>query len=858
MNDDRTWLESQQAVHELIARQLPLDETLNAITVWINRTIPEAMVSVMRFDPELNTLSLVPSPWFSQRYLEVMQGLPVIANQGTCGTAAFERRLIVAHDIREDSRWEGYHDVAEAEGVRACWSIPIITSRGELLGTFATYYRDPMSPTESDQRSLEYGASLAALVLLRDRDTRDHHALSEWHTTLFNNQPEGIFTYDLQGYFQSCNAAMERITGYSQADFVGAHFNEFVEPNYRERTLAASEKALRGESLAYEIQATHKAGHCYDLEISNFPVIIEGKIVGVYGVCRDITRRKEQDTELRMLKRGVEASPHGIVMADARRPNRPMVYANSSFLAMTGYSEEEVLGQGCHFLQGEDTDPASIDRIRVGLRDQTEIDVVLRNYRKNGEPFWNYLRISPVLDRDGICTHFIGVQQDITRQKEQEAQIRFQARHDALTGLPNLESFTELLSELLKNLAKQPGRIVLLYVDLDGFKPINEGLGHSIGNQVLVTVARRLGSVAGQTATVARLAADEFGVLLSGLNSREVAIELAERFLEAVAEPIVIENQRIHVSASIGLADNARPLEQPHEIIQYADLALRQAKRQGRNTWQWYRGQRMEKNEQTVTLRQDLDTALKEQQFELHYQPLVDTVSGCLRSVEALVRWRHPSRGMISPGEFISLAEQTGQIIPLGRWILQQACRDMVDFSAKTGRDLPVAVNISSLQFLRDGFLEEVQHTLAESGLSPMLLELEVTESVLLDGAEPVIELMQTLKAMGIRVALDDFGTGYSSLSYLRDLPTHRVKLDRSFIQAIETDHRMAAIVQAVITMAHNMDMSVVAEGIETREQQQDMARRHCDLLQGYYFARPMSLANLKALPALLPVDRSA
>ncbi|WP_152207280.1 bifunctional diguanylate cyclase/phosphodiesterase [Marinobacter changyiensis] len=858
MNDDRTLLESQQAIHQLIARQLPLNETLNAITVWINRTLPEALVSVMRFDQELNTLSLVPSSWFSERFLEVMQGLPVIAKLGTCGTAAYERRLIVTEDIREDSRWEGYHDIAEAEGLRACWSLPIITGQGELLGTFATYYRYPMSPTEFDQRSLECGAALAVLVLLRDRDTRDHLALSEWHQALFNNQPDGVFALDLQGYFQSCNAALECIAGYSQSDIVGAHFNEFVEPSYRERTLAAFKNARRGESVTYEIQATHKAGHCYHLEISNFPVVVGENIVGVYGVCRDITRRSERDTELRMLKRGVEASPHGIVMVDARQPDLPLVYVNSSFLTMTGYSEAEILGHNCRFLQGDNTDLTSIDRIRAGLRDQTEVDVVLRNYRKDGTLFWNHLLIRPVLDRDGTCTHFIGIQQDITRQKEQEAQIRFQTRHDLLTGLPNLETFTELFGEVLEKYRDQPGRVVVLHVNLDGFKPINEGFGHSIGSQVLVTVARRLGTVAGNTATVARLVGDEFGVLLGDCDGREMAVELAERFLEAVSEPIIVENQRVHLSASIGIASNARPLEQPHELIQYADLALRQAKRQGRNTWQWYRGPKVAKNRHTVALRQDLYTALNEQQFELHYQPLVDTVSGRLRSVEALVRWKHPSRGMVSPGDFIPLAEQTGQIIPLGRWILQQACRDMVDFSAQTGRVLPVAVNISSLQFLRDGFLEDVQQILVDTGLTPMLLELEVTESVLLDGAGPVIELMQTLKAMGIRVALDDFGTGFSSLSYLRDLPTHRVKLDRSFIQAIETDHRMAAIVQAVITMAHNMDMTVVAEGIETREQQQDLARRHCDLLQGYYFARPMPLADLKLLPPILPGDRPA
>ncbi len=226
-----------------------------------------------------------------------------------------------------------------------------------------------------------------------------------------------------------------------------------------------------------------------------------------------------------------------------------------------------------------------------------------------------------------------------------------------------------------------------------------------------------------------------------------------------------------------------------------------------------------------------------------------------MRSVEALVRWHHPVRGMISPGEFIPLAEQTGQIVPLGLWVLKQACIEIADFNAQRERGLRVAVNISSLQFIRDGFLDDVRRVLAETGLPPQLLELEVTESVLLDGAEPVIELMETLKTLGVRVALDDFGTGFSSLSYLRDLPTHKVKLDRSFVAKTTTDHRIAAIVQGVITMAHHMDMIVVAEGIETREQQDDLARRHCDILQGYLFARPMPLAELKKLPDVLPVN---
>jgi EAL domain-containing protein (putative c-di-GMP-specific phosphodiesterase class I) len=279
---------------------------------------------------------------------------------------------------------------------------------------------------------------------------------------------------------------------------------------------------------------------------------------------------------------------------------------------------------------------------------------------------------------------------------------------------------------------------------------------------------------------------------------------------------------------------------------------------QCRNTWQWYSGHKAEHHWLSVNTRHDLYAALKENQFEIHYQPLVDAVTGQIRSVEALVRWHHPTRGMVSPGEFIPLAEQTGQIVPLGLWILQQACTEMTDFNAHRGQALPVAVNISSRQFVRDGFLDDVRRVLNETGLPPQLLEMEVTESVLLDGDKPVIELMETLKTLGVRMVLDDYGTGYSSLSYLQDLPVHKVKLDRSFVEKITTDHKMAAIVEAVITMTHHMDMTVVAEGVETREQQEDLARRHCDILQGFLFAWPMPLAELKMLPDLLPANPAA
>ncbi|WP_148253771.1 sensor domain-containing phosphodiesterase [Aidingimonas lacisalsi] len=853
MHDEYELLKAQQHIHELIAEQHPLEDTLDAIAHWLSLLLPSATIVFMRHDPDEGTLSLVPSKHFSQSYIQRLQAVPIGPGVASFGTSAFERRIIITEDITTDPRWEGLREAAMAEGLRACWSSPVVTANGELLGTFDTYYSSPEKPTVDDKRRLRQAAALIALALIRDRDIQAHRTLSEWHHSLFVNHPDGVYSFDLEGRFQSGNAALERITGYSEADLVGLHFNQFITPDYRDLTQAAFDTARQGEAITYETMGTHASGHPYYLEITNFPVIIDGEIVGVYGICRDITQRKQQTDELRLLKRGVDASPNGVLMVDACKPDMPIAYANPIFSTMTGYGHEEIIGINCRFLQGPETDLKAVDAIRHGIRDQRDVEVTLLNYRKDGTPFWNQLVISPVFDDRGTCTHFIGIQQDVTRQKGQDARIAYQASHDLLTGLPNRTAFDARLSEAFHYSQQHQKLLAVMYLDMDGFKTLNDGLGHHLGNKVLAKVATRLHALVSEGQTLGRLVGDEFGLLLTGCDSHEQVVELADRILETLATPFEVDDHCLHISVSIGIACNDITLDQPHELMQHADLALEKAKRQGRNTWQWYRDREVASIKDSVLLRHDLHTALHEEQFELYYQPLVETTSGRVCGVEALVRWHHPSRGLITPYEFISLAERTGQIIPLGRWVLRQACLEMAQFRTEEERILPVAVNISSLQFHRDGFLDEVRRILEETGLPPNQLELEVTESVFLDGASQVIDMMETLKAIGVRVAIDDFGTGFSSLSYLRDLPTHKVKLDRSFIADTLSDPRSAAIVQGVITMAHHMEMMVVAEGIETEAQQQDMVRRHCDLLQGYRFARPMPLAELRSLPERLP-----
>ncbi|MGE4533185.1 EAL domain-containing protein [Halomonas sp.] len=556
---------------------------------------------------------------------------------------------------------------------------------------------------------------------------------------------------------------------------------------------------------------------------------------------------------LSLLERGIQATPNGVVMADASHPEMPLVYANDVFYAITGYSPEEVLGKNCRFLQGPETDPQALTAIREAIGQREAVDVTLRNYRKDGTPFWNHLALSPVFDDEGACTHYIGIQQDITRQREQQEQLAYHATHDVLTGLLNRSAFDGRLQAAFAQAKQQGEHLVVMHLDLDGFKAVNDGLGYHIGNQLLAAVGDRLRQVVDGDACLARMTGDEFSLLLPGFEGRGACIEMAERLLETFSCPFVIGDTPLHISASIGIACNCQGVDYAYQLMQRADLAMTDAKQQGRNTWHWYQGDQHRLTEEAVLLRHDLHTALEEGQFELYYQPIVEARNGRLCGLEALIRWHHPERGLISPGVFIPLAEQTGQIIPLGRWILRRACQDAAAMRAKGGLSVPVAVNISSLQFRREGFLADLQEALDEAGLPPELLELEVTESVLLDGVGPAIALIDALKAMGIRVALDDFGTGFSSLSYLRDLPIHKVKLDRAFIQDIATNRSNAAIVQGIITMSHHLDLTVVAEGIEEREQQQDLIRRNCDLLQGFYFARPMPREAIMALPGSLP-----
>ncbi|MGO1791959.1 MAG: EAL domain-containing protein [Oceanisphaera sp.] len=855
MTPERQALAALQHIHNQIAQHAPLDDTLSAIIDMIAAQLPDALVSFMLLSPEDNTLSVVASHGLSDTYCQAAQQVSVGPNIASCGASAFHKEIVITPDIEADANWDAFLDLTRAEGLASCWSAPVLSPDDTSLGTFATYYRTSRVPTQDEKAKLMQAADLVALAIARQQDRQAVHSQEQRFSSLFTQQPDAVFELDLGGHFLNANQAVTHTIGFSPEQLIGTHYKSLlVEKDYA-LTQQAFEQACLGHSQYFEIDIYDSDHHIRRLHITHLPIIVDYKIVGVYGIARDVTAQCQQAAELRLLQRGIDASRNGVVMADASVPELPVVYVNKAFEEITGYSKAEVIGYNCRFLQGKGTDPHAIAQIRNAIVERREHQVTLLNYQKDGTPFWNLFSLAPVLDEHGHCTHFVGIQQDVTRQQENEEKLLFQRTHDLLTGLLNRGTFEQRLAQVYRE--SQGSRdIAMLVINLDGFKSVNEGLGHHVGDGLLRAVAQRLSRWIQPEEKIARLGGDDFGLLL--LDRDKAAInQAAESLLTLLSRPFVVNEHLLHISASIGISSCDEPFDEGADLMQRAHVALHEAKLQGRNIWQRYTGQLCPVNHEQIALRREILEAIEEQQFLVYYQPLVDARTGEVRSLEALVRWRHPKRGMVPPNDFIPLAEHTGQIINIDQWVLRQACVDTVaiNISRPTTQPVAVAVNISPIHFRRPGFVNEVKQVLEDSGLAPYLLEVEVTEGVLMSGADTAIKQLDALRQHGVRVAIDDFGTGFSSLSYLRQLPINKVKLDRCFIEGIDHKRDGAAIVQGVITMAHHLGLQVVAEGVETQAEQEDLIRRGCDLLQGFLFSRPVPLSEFMALPFRLPVS---
>lgn len=557
----------------------------------------------------------------------------------------------------------------------------------------------------------------------------------------------------------------------------------------------------------------------------------------VVMVVRDITQRKQQEAELRLWAKVFEGSNEAILITDARLR---IVLVNKSYEKIMGFTEAEVLGVDTTRIGAQLHSHGFFRNLVSVLKEQGHWQGELINRRKNGERFPTWYSISQVLNAEGQPENYIAIFSDISEHKKSRERIDFLAHHDSLTELPNRALLNDRLEMAINTARRRREKVGLLFIDLDRFKNINDSLGHAAGDQILRQTAARLTGAVRNDDTVARLGGDEFVVLLPRVRDERSLAEVAIKLREEVLKPYVIEDMPLHISPSIGIAVYPDDGDTPSALIKNADAAMYLAKEKGRNNYQFYTPILNARTLDRLKLEYDLRQALEQGQFELHYQPQIDVRSRHVYGAEALIRWRHPERGLVPPNQFIPIAEETGLIIPLGGWVIAEAARQARSWQEAGLGQLLVSVNISALQFHQAGFVGTVQSLLAQAGTGPASLELELTETMLMGDMEASIAVLQSFRDLGYRIAIDDFGTGFSCLNYLRRLPVNVLKIDQSFVRDMQTDSASRAIVTSIIKLGHSLGMETIAEGVETAEESAILAGQGCYQMQGYHFSKPL------------------
>ena len=550
------------------------------------------------------------------------------------------------------------------------------------------------------------------------------------------------------------------------------------------------------------------------------------------------------------LTRVFESTLEGIMITNTKSI---ILAINPAFTRITGYTADEAIGRTPEILHSGRQNKVFYADMWQTLLNTGHWQGELWNRRKNGEVYPEWLAITAIHDDNGKVNEYAALFSDITEQKRNEEQLAHQACHDILTDLPNRLLFDDRLSMALAHAQRNNSMLAVIFLDLDRFKNINDSLGHSVGDRVLQSVAGRLTRNIRQEDTAARMGGGEFTILLPHIPHADNAAELAEKILGAIEQPLYLDDHELFVTASIGISVYPGDAGQAESLMKNADTAMYRAKERGGNNYQFYTPAMNTRALERLTLENSLRHALKRNQFLLYYQPQIHLGTGQIVGVEALLRWRTEEGELISPAEFIPLLEETGLIIPVGAWVLQQACMQNSAWQAAGLPPLRIAVNLSARQFGQQDLVSHVLNCLEKSGLEAGYLELEITESIMMDAVDGKLEVLKALRHAGLQLAVDDFGTGYSSLSYLKRLPVDTIKIDQCFIRNAAHDPEDAAIVKAIITLAHDLKRRVIAEGVETREQLSLLHTLGCDEIQGYLFSRPLAA---EALPAWLEQQR--
>ena len=673
---------------------------------------------------------------------------------------------------------------------------------------------------------------------------------------VFESISDGVLITDLEGRIIDLNPAAERIFGYTKEEMLG------MRPTTFQDTTAKGESGderiatvLREGRWVGELPFVRKDGSKGVAEVS---IVLQrdaqGNPAALIEVNRDITERKRAEEALHESEATLygifEFAPDAMMVVDEKGR---IVRTNEQAEKMFGYWREEMLNQSIEILLP--------DRFRENHREhrtnyyselrprQMGVNMDLYGRRKDGTEFPVDIMLSPI--KRGQSRMVIATIRDITERKQGEEQLRHDAFHDALTDLPNRALFADHLRLAIERAKRHPDHLIaVMFLDLDRFKIVNDSLGHEAGDNLLIAAAKRLRAILRPEDTVARLGGDEFAVLLDSIEGLSHSLHVAERIERELSAPFTLGNRQVFTTASIGIAISSSGYDPPEQLMRKADTAMYRAKSRGPGRHEVFDDDMHAMAVAMLQVETDLHWALKEGQFRLHFQPIISLASGVIISFEALLRWQHPERGLLFPNEFISIAEETGLIVPIGEWVLRESCRQLCAWQKQFPIALPLSinVNVASRQFMQPDFTEQIRNVLQENNLAPEDLKLEITESTLLQHSEVATPVLRQLHELGVGLVTDDFGTGYSSLSYLHRFPIKGLKVDRSFVSQISADEVRREIVRSVVMLAHNLHIDVVAEGVEEKAQFEHLLALQCEYGQGYYFSRPLECAAAQEL----------